>query len=241
MAPPSRSNPQSPTTFAPESFDHSNRRISFPGAPVQYRIEERRRTVYVRATAPPSEWDQQTMDGILGLAQSAEPNDASEHMIDQDFFLSRHWTPQTPGSEIRDAGPDSPYGSPTTPTQRSLGAYTRPRLLFYHSHDPHYGFTNFSPHPVLYQGRRYPTSEHLFQSFKVRCDVRPCLQSLIPHQFEHRPNLAEHIRTCSERPSVAFAEARRFAPEVRPDWMEANIAKVNSLSQSGSRCLCSVL
>ena len=43
----------------------------------------------------------------------------------------------------------------------------RPKILFYHSHQPHYGFTNFSPHPVMYKGKRYPTSEHLFQSFKV--------------------------------------------------------------------------
>ena len=41
------------------------------------------------------------------------------------------------------------------------------RILFYHAHDPYYGFTNFSPDPVEYQGKRYPTSEHLFQSLKV--------------------------------------------------------------------------
>ena len=46
---------------------------------------------------------------------------------------------------------------------------------------------------------------------------------------EHRPNLAEHIRTCSERPSVAFSQARRFQPEVRPDWTKVNIEKVNSM------------
>jgi diaminohydroxyphosphoribosylaminopyrimidine deaminase/5-amino-6-(5-phosphoribosylamino)uracil reductase len=85
------------------------------------------------------------------------------------------------------------------------------RILFYHKHNPHYGFTNFSSHPVVYKGKRYPTSEHLFQSFKFQ---------------QHRPNLAEHIRTCSERPSVAFSEARRFQPEVRPDWKHVNIEKM---------------
>jgi len=59
----------------------------------------------------------------------------------------------------------------------------------------------------MYEGKRYPTSEHLFQSFK----------------FTHRPGLAEHIRTCDTRPSVAFSEARRFAKEVRPDWTRENI------------------
>ena len=41
------------------------------------------------------------------------------------------------------------------------------RILFYHRHLPYYEFTNFSEHPVKYKGKRYPTSEHLFQSFKV--------------------------------------------------------------------------
>ena len=41
------------------------------------------------------------------------------------------------------------------------------RIHFYDKDAPHYGFTNFSPHPVKYLGKVYPTSEHLFQSFKV--------------------------------------------------------------------------
>ena len=40
-------------------------------------------------------------------------------------------------------------------------------IYFYNREDPHYGFTNFSPHEVWYDGKRYPTSEHLFQSMKV--------------------------------------------------------------------------
>lgn len=41
------------------------------------------------------------------------------------------------------------------------------RIYFYHKTDPYYGFTNFSDHPVVFNGQRYPTSEHLFQSLKV--------------------------------------------------------------------------
>lgn len=89
----------------------------------------------------------------------------------------------------------------------------RRRILFYHRSDPHYGFTNFSAHSVTYKKKRYPTSEHLFQSFKFQ---------------EHRPGLAEHIRLCcTERPSVAMSEARRFQPEVRPDWLSMNIEKMD--------------
>ena len=86
----------------------------------------------------------------------------------------------------------SSSNSPTTPahiqrTPSNLSTYTpspiskrfsrssqyppspaRPRaILFYHKHEPHYGFTNFSNHAVKYDGRVYPTSEHLFQSLKV--------------------------------------------------------------------------
>jgi len=84
----------------------------------------------------------------------------------------------------------SPSNSPTTPsiiqrTPSNLSTYipstlsrrfstqhsptpVRPRpILFYHKHEPHYGFTNFSNHAVKYEGRVYPTSEHLFQSLKV--------------------------------------------------------------------------
>lgn len=47
------------------------------------------------------------------------------------------------------------------------------RILFYHANDPFYGFTNFSPDPVEYRGKRYPTSEHLFQSLKVSEERQP--------------------------------------------------------------------
>jgi len=86
------------------------------------------------------------------------------------------------------------------------------RILFYDKHAPHYGFTNFSKHPVVFEGKKYPTSEHLFQSLKFH---------------GHKPYLAEHIRTCSDKPSVAFAEARRHQQDVRPDWHHVNIEKMD--------------
>jgi len=94
----------------------------------------------------------------------------------------------------------SPSNSPTTPaniqrTPSNLSTYIpstlsrrfskssqhppapiRPRpILFYHKHEPHYGFTNFSNHSVKFEGRVYPTSEHLFQSLKVRTPLPPTL------------------------------------------------------------------
>lgn len=45
----------------------------------------------------------------------------------------------------------------------------RPKqILFYDERKPYYGFSNSAPYSVLYRGRKYPTAEHLYHSFKVR-------------------------------------------------------------------------
>lgn len=59
--------------------------------------------------------------------------------------------------------PDTDYETAPESTESE-----RRPILFYHRNEPHFGFTNFSDHPVEYHGRIYPTSEHLFQAFKVR-------------------------------------------------------------------------
>lgn len=97
---------------------------------------------------------------------------------------------------------------PTPPSSTTLSNGKPNKILFYHAHDPYYGFTNFSSDPIEYNGKKYPTSEHLFQSLKF---------------MERRPELAEHIRTCSTRPRVVFDEAHRFSPEVRSDWLQVRI------------------
>jgi len=86
-----------------------------------------------------------------------------------------------------------------------------PQIHFYHSHRRYYEFTNFSDHPVIFGGKTYPTSQHLYQSFKFQ---------------KHQPDLAEHIRLNCPRPDDALLEARRFQTEVRPDWTKVNIKKM---------------
>ncbi|KAG8977271.1 hypothetical protein FRB90_008861, partial [Tulasnella sp. 427] len=81
-------------------------------------------------------------------------------------------------------------------------------IYFYEKGKDYYSFTNFSPHPVTYEGLKYPTSEHLFQALKF---------------LPHRPQLAEHIRTAGDRPTIPYLEARRFEPEVRSDWRSVNL------------------
>lgn len=61
----------------------------------------------------------------------------------------------------------STHIAPTLSRRYSKSSSKRRPILFYHKHEPHYGFTNFSNHAVKYYGKVYPTSEHLFQSLKV--------------------------------------------------------------------------
>ena len=91
--------------------------------------------------------------------------------------------------------PVSPTGGSIAPF-RTFKLKTAP-VLSYDKNDPFYEFTMFSPHDVIYKGKRYPTSEHLFQAFKVRvvssslidADVGPCtLVSMTIRLVSGRPS-----------------------------------------------------
>ncbi|KAJ3902766.1 hypothetical protein F5879DRAFT_804812 [Lentinula edodes] len=123
---------------------------------------------------------------------------------------------------------DNLNGSPTTRNALSTSPDSycpRPRILFYtdcSSDDydyesqveldqPHFGFTNFSRHGVVFEGKRYPTGEHLFQAFKF---------------IDYRPLIADHIRTFSDLPRIARTEAHKLQAEQRVDWKEVEIEKM---------------
>ncbi|KAG2362778.1 hypothetical protein BDR07DRAFT_1283888 [Suillus spraguei] len=88
----------------------------------------------------------------------------------------------------------------------------RDHIPFYNKHEPYHGFTDFLPHDVVYTGKRYPTGEHLFQSFKVILNSRLAI--------------AEHIRKCGDGPSTVFDEAHRHEKWVRSDWKQVNTEKM---------------
>ena len=196
-------------------------------API-YRIEERSRTIYVSSDVDPTQWDTHILNTIFTRAEDLlSPGSSSLDLIERNHeSVSRRsvFRGRLPGIK------SAPHLSTNVVLQgsHSKPSSARNRILFYHKNDPYYGFTNFSPHPVIYKGKKYPTSEHLFQSFKVRgISISLLIFTYDPHQFQaHRPSLAEHIRTCSERPSVALSEARRFQREVRADWKKVNIKMV---------------
>ncbi|KIO17882.1 hypothetical protein M407DRAFT_84531 [Tulasnella calospora MUT 4182] len=117
--------------------------------------------------------------------------------------------PEHPPGHLPDHPPSS--NLPDHPPNRRPPFPKQPRLkplLFYEETERYYEFTNFAPYSVTYRDKEYPTSEHLFQARKF---------------LDHRPLLAEHIRKGNDRPRFAFIEARRFAPETRPDWKEKSI------------------
>ena len=151
--------------------------------PVQYRIEERSRTVYVTSDVSPSQWEH-SLDQIFTLAEESEASQTGPLSAETQVLISEDSTnagvplaraQSARSTNYRSRRSEFTPGAGTyadSPRRSSSRTIVRPRILFYHKDDPHYGFTNFSNHPVVYKGKRYPTSEHLFQSFKVSTSYR---------------------------------------------------------------------
>ncbi|GJJ10244.1 hypothetical protein Clacol_004470 [Clathrus columnatus] len=81
------------------------------------------------------------------------------------------------------------------------------QILFYDRGQPYFEFTNFSDHPIRYNGKDYPTSEHLFQSLK--------------RQFEDN-TIIEMIRT-QPTPRAAFDMAQKYKTSVRQGWHDKQL------------------
>lgn len=73
-------------------------------------------------------------------------------------------------------------------------------IHFYSTSDDYGEFSNFSPHSILLDGKRWPTSEHYFQAQKF-------------HDESHR----EEIRRAST-PMLAAPLGRDRKKKLRPDW-----------------------
>ncbi|KAG8950811.1 hypothetical protein FRC00_007520, partial [Tulasnella sp. 408] len=149
-----------------------------------------------------------------GLARRQERGRYDEDDYEDDEYagLPEHppgHLPEHPPSRLPDYPPNKELPDRPPNSRRLPLKPPKPRpLLFYEENEKYYEFTNFAPYSVIFRGKVYPTSEHLFQARKF---------------LDHRPLLAEHIRKGSERPRFAFIEARRFAPETRSDWKDKSI------------------
>jgi len=192
-------------------------------APPQYRIEEHRRTIYLTG-----KWDSKALGELLSLPEIPDEGAVSDSQTqrqrrtkslnENDLIVltdsSNQLMPKDTAGDSpralrhgRNLGLPKSGGSsstPTTPTVAIRGGLprtpTRHRILFYHRHDPHYGFTNFSAHPVFYNGKRYPTSEHLFQSFKV---------CLVLHFRDHQLTIRSSSKNIAPILRNIFARALR--------------------------------
>ncbi|KAJ7699659.1 DUF1768-domain-containing protein [Mycena rosella] len=84
--------------------------------------------------------------------------------------------------------------------------------IFIHPQDNQYqGFTNRAPYTVKYNGKEYPSSQHLYQAFKY---------------MDNRPDIAEKIRTISKSSIKAFKYSMKNIAHQHPDWDRMRIAKM---------------
>jgi ribA/ribD-fused uncharacterized protein len=82
-----------------------------------------------------------------------------------------------------------------------LADETESPIYFYEIDAPYGCFSNFSPHEVTIDGKKYPTTEHYFQAQK----------------YEHLPLYAEQIRL-AESPKLATELGRSRDVLSREDW-----------------------
>lgn len=145
-----RSNSSSSTHTAPINIDRSKPkdRNTWPGGPPPTNVQ---RTSLSLQRSPSTAGRNQSQTNLQPLYRSVSNSSSTPSHIQRS-----HSNQPSPTLTRRYS-----RSSPHSPTQ------TRSRILFYHKHQPYYGFTNFSNHPVEFEGKKYPTSEHLFQSLKV--------------------------------------------------------------------------
>lgn len=108
----------------------------------------------------------------LGLAQtpSSAPQSAVTPTPNSDTTANLVSSSSASSTPISRFSPNGDSASSNSPTRKAI--------LFYHQGEPYYGFTNFSAHPIEYLNRVYPTSEHLFQAFKVYLFVEALFSKL---------------------------------------------------------------
>ncbi|KXN81223.1 Swarming motility protein YbiA [Leucoagaricus sp. SymC.cos] len=175
--------------------------------PTRYCVEERIRTIYVTSNVPPSQWDHQNLGSLFSqVGDKAEPKVQTQYIIteetsgaSQPLFSPAILTTQ----RSRRSNPPSPL-TPSPSPESHIPRGSRPRIFFYHEHDPYYGFTNFYRRAVNYKSKIYPTSEHLFQSLKARMD------EAIYHKFTQHSDLRAELLATGDAELVEDSEKDSF-------------------------------
>jgi len=93
-----------------------------------------------------------------------------------------------------------------TPSQQQKQKQTNaPTIKFYEKGQAYYELTNFAPYPIRYNGKDYPTSEHLFHALKFVTEED-----------------AERIRI-QPTPRAAMEEAKNLRSRVRDGWIDKRL------------------
>ncbi|KAF8630180.1 hypothetical protein AX15_003059 [Amanita polypyramis BW_CC] len=201
-----------------------------PHSPARYHIEDQDNAVHVFLNCPLSRLDLWTLKEILHHAE--KPCHSTRMPISAPPSPNTGATPSSPGPSTYMKFSKSLFSRTFGASSQSQGASSsdqaQPRaqqchqthegeglrpIHFYDKDKPHYGFTNFSEHPIKYRGQMYPTSEHLFQSLKF---------------LDHKSDVAEMIRVAS-RPRDAFDLARQYRKSMRNDWFQVNIKMMDDV------------
>lgn len=156
---------------------------------LQGRSDRARQPIPTRSTSPPAStgilewlysWAQYLYDAVVGTS----PPD-----------------PDEPRSTVH-ASTSAAEAHRDHPSRKG---HTTGEIKFYDRNAPYYEFTNFAYCPVSYEGKSYPTSEHLFQSLK----------------FTNSED-AELIRI-QRTPRDAFNMAKNMRDKVRPGWIHKGL------------------
>ncbi len=150
-------------------------------SPVRYHIEDEENAVHVFLNRPLSRLDLATLTEIFRKAEKPSHQTKIPVSAPPSPNVAPAVTNSNPGGPSVSSAPmkfpmslffnnSSPQESPSPNSRQRYDSHKggKPRqILFYDKNKPHYGFTNFSEHPITYKGHVYPTSEHLFQCMKV--------------------------------------------------------------------------
>ncbi|KAK2460254.1 hypothetical protein APHAL10511_007643 [Amanita phalloides] len=202
-----------------------------PQSPVRYHIEDEENAVHVFLNRPLSRIDMGTWTEILRKVErpcqpsrfpaSAPPSPNFTSTVTAQN-TSRPSSLSTPHMKFP-TGLLNIFGASSHEPSSSSHAHQKghdghrggkPRqILFYDKSKPHYGFTNFSEHPIKYKSQIYPTSEHLFQSLKF-LGRQPYVAELIRHTAKSRD---------------AFDLAHQHQQFARDDWFKVNIQMMDEV------------
>ena len=142
-------------------------------------------------------------------ATFSDPSSVSQPHVSSGSSSAQQNQNNVLGANLSPLGFHQPNQFPECPSGRK-------QQKFYDKDTPLYGFTNFSDHTVVYSGKTYPTSEHLFQAFKF---------------IGVRDDIAEDIRTLCPGPRDAFNMAHREYSNQRRDWQNVRVGRMRLILQ----------